>query len=665
MERAVPGPATQVALQVRWRHSLRVRMLVGAVLSLALLLGLLGALFYLGARAELVAAARKEVDGLTQQSARSLAATLDSVQVSGRTLAASVGAVGLQPFNLRALLQATLAGDNDTAGAMIVLRADRSKRADDRGFVWYVRRDGERIIEQSEQELGYDYRTMPWYQRTMSTRRAWWSEPYANAATGGELFTTYNLPLHRPGDAADVEPIGMVSVDVPVRRLRDIIEQLPDNFGVQPTLLSPEGTFVLNPDPALNMRRTVAQQVARSRPDLAPLATAIAANEPASFEHVGPDGEHYFTRSAAIGDSGWTFVLSTSRRYVLAGLNRLALWVAAGAFAGLVLWWLLMRRLASKLTRPIEDLTDSAEHFRLGQFEYPLQHVERRDEVGVMARAFDSARGSIRQQMEEIGQMTAARERMQSELQIARDIQQAMLPSGRTFDRAGSHLETCARLEPAKMVGGDFYHFFETAPGQLWFVIGDVSDKGVPAALFMARTVSVLEIAARRHTRPDGILIAAAARLAENNDTCMFATVLCGLINVVSGDYWLASAGHEPPLLVDATTGAHALALESGPPLGIDPVDQYPMVRGRLQAGQTLFGYTDGVTDALDEDQHAYGLGRLQAALASRRTAAEQCAAVIDDILRFTGKAEQFDDITLLAIRLRQESGETRKEGET
>ena len=654
------SPLLQSASPVRWRNSLRTRMLVGAIWSLVVLLGGLGALFYLGARAELVAAARKEVDGLTQQSARSLAATLDSVQVSGRTLASSAGAVGAQPFNLRALLQATLAGDNDTAGAMIVLHPRSGKRGDDPGFVWYIRREGERLIEQSGQDLGYDYRTMPWYQRTMATRQAWWSEPYANAATGGELFTTYNLPVRRPGDGADADPIGMVSVDVPVRRLRDIVQELPDNFGVQATLLSPEGLFVLNPDPALNLRRTLAQQVKHSRPDLAPLAAAMAAGRPAVLEHVGPNGQRYFTRSAAVGRSGWTFVLSASQDYVLAGLNRLALWLAVGAATGLALWWLLMRRFASKLTRPIEDLTEAAGHFHQGRFDDALPHVGREDEVGVMARAFDSARGSIRQQMEEIGRMTAQRERMQSELEIARDIQQAMLPSGRTFDRAGSHLETCARLEPAKMVGGDFYHFFETAPGQLWFVIGDVSDKGVPAALFMARTVSVLETSARRHTRPDGILIAASSRLAENNDTCMFATVLCGLVNVDSGDFWLSSAGHEPPLMLDASGHAAPLALETGPPLGIDPQQHYPLLRGQLLPGQTLLGYTDGVTDALDEAGDAYGLARLQAALRPALSAAAQCAGVVEDIHRFTGAAEPFDDITLLAIRLRREPGEAR-----
>ncbi|ATB57154.1 putative two-component regulatory system protein [Xanthomonas citri pv. fuscans] len=339
----------------------------------------------------------------------------------------------------------------------------------------------------------------------------------------------------------------------------------------------------------------------------------------------------------------------------LAGLNWLAAWVALAALLGAMVWWWLMRRITRKLTRPIEELTDTAEHFRRGEFEYPLQHIERDDEVGVMARAFDSARDAIRHHIAEIGEMTAARERMHSELQIAREIQQAMLPSGRTFDRASSHLETCAWLEPAKAVGGDFYHFVETEPGLLWFVVGDVSDKGVPAALFMARAVSVLEIAARRYTRPDAILIAASTRLAENNETCMFATVLCGLINVVSGDYWLASAGHEPPLLIDIDGTARPLPLETGAPLGIEPQESYPVLQGRMSAGQTLLGYTDGVTEAMDERGASYGLERLLAALHPRRSAAAQCKAVIANIARFTGTADPYDDITLLAIRLRQE----------
>ncbi|QHG88508.1 SpoIIE family protein phosphatase [Xanthomonas sp. NCPPB 1638] len=648
------GLPTPVTPRVHWRNSLRVRVLLAATVLLVMLLIVLGTVFYLGARAELVEAARIEVDGLTEQTARSLAAMLDSAQVSGRTLAASSSAVGLQPFNLRALLLATLDGDPDIGSARLIIEP-HTQKAGDTGFVWNVYRNGTQLGEKSALEVGYDYHAMPWYQRTQREGRAWWSEPFLGSDGGTMLYTSYNLPLRRPGDAPDAAPVGMVSVDLPLQHLQEIIDELPRDIGIQPMLLSPEDRLVFGPDPALNLQHTLDSYVARARPDLRPLQRAVAAGQPISFSHTAPDGERFLTHSAAVGHSGWTFVLSASEAYVLSGLNWLAARVAAAAVLGAGVWWWLMRRITCALTRPIEELTDTAEHFRRGEFEYPLRHIERRDEVGVMARAFDSARDAIRDHIAKIGEMTAARERMHSELQIAREIQQAMLPSGRTFDRAGSHLETCAWLEPAKAVGGDFYHFFETEPGLLWFVVGDVSDKGVPAALFMARAVSVLEIAARRHTRPDGILIAASTRLAENNDTCMFATVLCGLIDVVSGDYWLASAGHEPPLLIGTDGSVRALPLETGAPLGIEPQVAFPVLQGRMSAGQTLLGYTDGVTEAMDERGASYGLKRLLVALDPRRSPAAQCNAVVADIARFAGKAEPYDDITLLAIRLRQE----------
>ncbi|PPT92222.1 IcfG protein [Xanthomonas theicola] len=619
---------------------------------MGLLLGL-ALLFYLGARQVVVRNAREEVAGLTRQTARSLEATLGSVQVSGRTLAAGAAAVGRQPFNLRSLLHATLQGDPDIAGALLVI-APGALKGDDRGFAWRLRRARGSVVEQPAGALGFDYRSMPWYRRALAAPAPWWSEPYRNAATG-DAFTTYNLPLRLPGDGPQARAIGMVSVDVPLQRLQAIIDELPANAGLQPMLLSPDGLIVLHPDPALRFRRGLQAHVAQARPDLAPLAAAVAAHAPVRFAHVAPDGERYLTQSAAVGDSDWTFALTASERYIVAGLNRIALWVGLGGGAALLLWLWLLRRYTARLVAPIEDLTDSAVHFGQGEFDYPLRHAQRQDEVGVMARAFDRARGSIKLQLQEIATLAQARQRMQSELSIARDIQRAMLPDGRTFDSAHKHLETYALLEPATMVGGDFYQFFETVPGLLWFVVGDVSDKGVPAALFMARAMTVLEVAARRHDRPDAILIAASQRLVEGNETCMFATVLCGLIDVHSGDYWLSSAGHEPPVLLGADGRAQLLAVESGPPLGIETQTHYPVLRGRLAAGATLLSYTDGITEAMDAHDQAYGEARLLAALQPGIDAQAQCARVLAAVHAFTTAAPQSDDMTLLAIRLRQD----------
>ena len=203
-------------------------------------------------------------------------------------------------------------------------------------------------------------------------------------------------------------------------------------------------------------------------------------------------------------------------------LDRIALAVALASLVALLVALWLVRRYSSALAEPIEKLTDSAHDFSQGRFDQPIPYVQRDDEVGVMARAFDAARDSIRDQMHEIGQMASARQKLESELSIARDIQQSMLSAGRGFDTGHMHVEAHALLEPATAVGGDFYQFSELEPGVMWFVVGDVSDKGIPAALFMARTLTVLEQMARRHGTPDRILSFASIRLAENNETCTF-----------------------------------------------------------------------------------------------------------------------------------------------
>lgn len=639
--------------RLRWHRSLRTRMalwsgLLNAVLVLATTLA-----FYLGARMLVVHNARVEAQALTRQGALNLEAILDSVQVSGRTLAAGATGVGAQPLHLRSLLLASLAGDPDIAGAMIIVEPGRLA-PDDPGFTWYIRRDGQRLVERSVQDLGYDYRAMPWYVRTMEAPRPWWSEPYANAATAGADFTTYNLPLRLPGDGALAPALGMVSLDVPVSRLLEgLLQGVPAEAGLQPMLFSPGGLAVVHPDAGLRMRQRLPVLVEHGgRADLAPLAQAQASGQAVEFEHRDPaSGESFLTQAAPVGDSGWTFATSASESFILRQLREVAQWVALIGLLALLPALVLVRRYTGRLLQPIEDLTDSARHFAHGEFDYPLPHIGRRDEVGVMARAYNSARGSIQRQLREIEAMAGARQKLESELGIAREIQQSMLPHPRVVEHAGMAVDLCAVLEPAKAVGGDFYQFAELDDGAVWFAIGDVSDKGVPAALFMARTATVLEGQARRHASPAAILAAASGRLVEGNETCMFATVLCGRLEVATGRCLLASAGHDPPVLVHADGRVETLALEAGPPLGFEVFDRYVVREAWLPEDATLVAWTDGITEAFDADDAGYGDARLRQALRPGEGADETCRRLLRDVQHFVAGAAQSDDITVLAIR--------------
>ena len=632
---------------VPWYRSLRSRLLLGMALGSVAVLVAATLIVQASARELLMSQSQREIRALAEQTALGLDAKLGSVEVGAATLAEAVHGVGHDPRTFAALLHAAVKGDVDVAGAMLILEP-AALAPGDPGYHWYVRRDGERFHTQSMLSPGYDYHDQPWWRRTVGRGEAWWSEPYRNAATGNEMFVTYNLPLRRD----DAQPVGMVSLDVPVRRLAALVGAQTLHSPVQRLVLSPERLYVVHPSPALELRVSLdarAREVDNGA--LRPLLEAVRERRPANVTYSDP-----VTRMRRIAmvqpvpHSAWTVLVTVSERYALDELSRSTRAVIGGGLLAVLLLVLVLSLIARPITGPLLALSDSAGHFVRGDFDWPLPHTERSDEVGLLARAFDRARASIRAQLGEIERLARSRQKLESELSIARDIQLAMLHPAPVLRQGGHVLRAHALLEPAKAVGGDFYTFFARDGRQLWFAIGDVSDKGVPAALFMARTITVMEVAAGLGGTPEQALRAAASRLVEGNDTCMFATVLCGLMDVASGELQLASAGHESPVRVHADGRREFLPVQAGPPLGLEIADHYPVWRGRLQPGDALLAYTDGISEAFDTRQQAFGEDRLLDALLPDANPQQLCTALAGAVRGFVGGAEQSDDITLLAL---------------
>ena len=651
---ALPAP------RIDWRRSLRTRLVLWSSLASAGLMAVVAGVFYLGIRDLLIDGARTDVAGLARQTARSLEATLDSVQVSGRLLSDGAASIGRDPLDLRNLLRATVNADPDIIGAMLIIEPGRISD-DDPGFNWSVRRSAAGLVESTVPSLGYDYRIEPWYIRTVTSDAPWWSEPYANPAAIGRLTTTYYLPLRpaRP-DGTPGAAIGLVSLDVPLARLVEQLGEVPNDERLIAGLLSPERVFVAHPDARIERRASLDMLVESGHPELRPMLQPLREGRAIEFEHTGASFRGGGVRSAfsvayPVNGTGWAFTLSASDAYVLQGLNRVTLFVFGVGLMGVLVSMTLIRRSSALVATPIEDLTESARRLQRGEFDFKVPHGDRVDEVGVMARAFDVARASIKSQMRAIAQFGDAQARFESELRIASDIQQAMLPGASEFGAGGTHLSLHGRLVSAKTVGGDFYNFFERDGDALWFVIGDVSDKGIPAAVFMARTMTVLEVAAQSGGSPGHALREAARHLLEGNETCMFATVLCGVIELRTGVMSLASAGHEEPVLLRADGTREFLGVPTTPPLGIEVSELYPAWRGRLRPGDTLFTYTDGITEAFDASNCPYGTDRLLRALDPALDPQQQCDALVADVQAFAGDAAQSDDITVLAIRFNRD----------
>ena len=241
------------------------------------------------------------------------------------------------------------------------------------------------------------------------------------------------------------------------------------------------------------------------------------------------------------------------------------------------------------------------------------------------------------------------KQRIEEGLRLARDIQRAMLP--RRFP-AQREFELMAEVRPARSVGGDFYDFFVDRD-RLWFLVGDVSGKGMAAALFMAVAKTLFHAGVQGESSPSAVFAKVNRELCRDNDDAMFVTVFAGCLDLRTGEVVAGNAGHHPPYRLGREGAVTKVAGPSGVPLGVRDGDEYMGGTLRLEPGEGLYLYTDGITEALNERGEQFSDSRLEAYLrgASGATAAEVVRGSLAVVQDFVGGSPPFDDITVMSLR--------------
>ena len=226
----------------------------------------------------------------------------------------------------------------------------------------------------------------------------------------------------------------------------------------------------------------------------------------------------------------------------------------------------------------------------------------------------------------------------------------SMIPGAGRVSRKDPALDLFAYLRPARSVGGDLY-YFSLEDNRLRFMVGDVSDKGVPAAIFMAKTVTLYTRALRDKLTPGETFTMMNDILSDNNDACMFVTALCGELDLDSGHLVMANAGHMPPISL-RQDHASELQVDGATALGLMSGVSYGDIEIELAHDTALFMYTDGISEAKNNDDVEYGEGRLLKMIEGNGDSNVEtaCEAIISDVDAFAAEREQFDDITLFAI---------------
>ncbi len=577
---------------------------------------------------------------------------LDSVESSTRLLARILQQRDYSRPGLEQMLRDIVANNGDIFGAAIALAPGGQDKSP--GFAPYYYRDKGAIAYANLADLDYNYRKQAWYIDTVAAGRPLWVEPYYDEGGGEVPMTTFAVPVYRDNSAGERALYAVVTADVALAELDSHLQRLrlgQNGFGV---LFSRSGRLLggRNPDHVLQHYSTIVSDAM----DLATwqgMFSAALGGEVQSHRLDCPwTSGQCVVRLGTLRATGWPVGVIFSEREISAPLRDFQLKTGLISLLTLLLMAAAVALVTRRLTRPLTALAGASDAIARGELDTPLPTARGNDEVATLIRSFARMQTDLKTFIARLESATASRSRLEGELGAARDIQMAMLPGGGEASEATVDYALWARVCPARSVGGDLYSY-HCRDRLLFFAVGDVSDKGVPAALFMARAMSLIQLVAAGSSEPAAALATLNNALVSGNDNCMFVTLFLGVLDLDSRELRFASAGHAPPSLV--RSGAVApVAQEQGPALGLAPDQTYPVNLLQLHAGDRLAVFTDGVDEAFNDRDEMFGIGRSSRQLAAGRgeDLAGAGARLFRAISDFAGATPQSDDICLLLVEL-------------
>ena len=428
-------------------------------------------------------------------------------------------------------------------------------------------------------------------------------------------------------------------------------------------IVSRKGTFIVHPDERRIIRDSIGSIVKASKDTV--LVTMVARilegkssktfeiTDEDNYECSDFDGRSGYVFFTPINHAGWSLVLFTPAL----SLDMIAYFIGAllafFVLLAVVIVWLVSRYSIKKAAKPLKQLASSADEVAKGNFEAPLPDIKHRDEIGNLRDAMEDMQHSLARYVSELQETTASKAAIEQELKVAHDIQMSMLPKIFPPFPERDDIDIYGQLSPAKDVGGDLFDFF-ILEEKLYFCIGDVSGKGVPASLVMAVTRSLFRNVAAHTSEPDQIAEALNEVLSEGNETNMFVTVFVGILDLGNGLMRYCNAGHDAPMLVGQGVGL--VPCEANLPLGVMPGYQYTLQELTIERGTTIFLYTDGLNEAEDADHMQFDIQRIQDVAERLLEEGENqpvtmVEKMVEAVHAFVGDAEQSDDLTMLAIR--------------
>ena len=549
---------------------------------------------------------------------------------------------------LTQMLKDIVENNEDIFGSSIALNPDLVD--DPLGFApYYFNREG--ILTYANLAGEQDnYSRKAWFVEAVRAGRAIWVDPYFDHGGGEVLMTTFSVPVMRVDEQGQPYLYAVVTADVALDELHRYLQALrlgENGFGI---LISKDGTVLSASEPESILRHYL-ERAGEDRVAWQEIFEAALAGQTITRElDCDQIDGRCMIRMDSLKTTGWPVGVLYSQTEILKPLWDYQVKATLVGLLTLLIMFGAVAIIARRLTRPLTALAHAADDFAQGELQSPLPPARGNDEIARLIRSLDGMRRDLSSYIQNLEEVTASRSRLEGELTAAREIQMAMLPQGGEAIETNPNFHLWAKVRPAKTVGGDLYSYYSDEQ-YIYLIVGDVSDKGVPAALFMARAMSLLQQQRTNLKQPDvgmGLLNDA---LEQDNENCMFVTLFIGVLDLHTYSLNFASAGHTPPSLLRnglATT----IEQEAGPALALASGLEFCSNTLQLQAGDRLAIYTDGIDEAFNIDAEMFGMARFNQCLAAslEKTVDVAGLGIIDSVDAFAAGTAQSDDITLMLL---------------
>ncbi len=550
-------------------------------------------------------------------------------------------------------------------------------------FSPYAYRDIDSTVQ--TKQLGtsdYEYHYMDWYLIPKLLKKNYWSEPYFDHGGGEQMMTTYSRPLYD----ANGKIYAIMTADVSLEWLTELLRNSDVDFNVKALdsnqgddaavgtetevdsaflynhaytyIIGKGGTYITHPLRERILNDTYFTYSMESEDSLDNQIGYEMIDGKSGMKVIDRDGTKFIINYAPIERTGWSMATVIPYKLIIFRSILFGGIIIVVMLLGLIVLFFVCRRVLKRITKPLALFAQSADSIAQGNLNASLPQIKTRDEMKRLHDSFALMQTSLTEQMEELKRVNEQKGRIEGELKVASDIQMSMLPKIFPPYPERKDIDIYGRLTPAKAVGGDLYDFY-IRNDRLFFCIGDVSGKGVPASLVMAVSRSLFRIVSTHVDEPNRIMSQMNEALADQNDSNMFVTLFIGSYDLKTGHLEYCNGGHDAPLLVNVKEKrAELLPCVSNLPVGVMSGWEFEMQEATITSDTLIFLYTDGLTEAENVNHEQFMESRifevagqlLEEKEVSSELLIERMSAAVH---QFVGDAEQSDDLTMLAIKRR------------